>query len=89
MTSLDQVAVEDNGTILVRLRFADARVHRFSLPPDVNLNATVASVNADLARQGRSPLRPADVARIQAVADEAWTVGVIADYRAAQDAVRP
>lgn len=84
MSSLDQVAVDDNGTVLVRLRLMNGSAHRFSLDPGSDIDAAVAGVNAHLAVMGQPAVRAPDVARVKGVADEAWTASVVAAYQTAR-----
>jgi len=60
--------------------------HRTSLPPATDINAQVATVNAHMATENYSAIPNADVAKLTAICNAAWTESVIAAYQAAQAA---
>ena len=86
---IDQIEVTSNGTIQVRMHkiSSDGDLignHRTSIPPSGDINAQVAAVNSDMATQNYSPIPDADVAKLTAICNAAWTAEVIAAYQAAQ-----
>jgi len=88
---IDQIEVTSNGTIQVRMHklSSDGDLignHRTSLPPATDINAQVATVNAHMATENYSAIPNADVAKLTAICNAAWTESVIAAYQAAQAA---
>jgi hypothetical protein len=88
---IDQIEVTSNGTIQVRMHklSSDGDLignHRTSLPPATDINAQVATVNAHMATENYSAIPDADVVKLTAICNAAWTAEVIAAYQAAQAA---
>ena len=88
---IDQIEVTSNGTIQVRMHklSSDGDVignHRTSLPPATDINAQVAAVNAHMATENYSAISAADVVKLTAICNAAWTAEVVAAYQAAQAA---
>ena len=88
---IDQIEVTNNGTIQVRMHklSSDGDLignHRTSLPPATDINAQVAAVNTHMATENYSAIPNADVAKLTAICNAAWTAECIAAYQAAQAA---
>jgi len=88
---IDQIEVTNNGTIQVRMHkmSSDGDLignHRTALPPATDINAQVATVNAHMATENYSAIPDADVAKLTAICNAAWTAEVVAAYQAAQAA---
>ena len=88
---IEQIEVTNNGTVQVRLHklSSDGDLignHRTSLPPATDITAQIASVNAHMATENYSAIPDADVVKLTAICNAAWTAEVIAAYQAAQDA---
>ena len=88
---IDQIEVTSNGTVQVRMHklSSDGDLignHRTSLLPATDINAQVAAVNAHMATENYSPIPDADVVKLTAICNAAWTAEVIAAYQAAQAA---
>ena len=88
---IDQIEVTNNGTIQVRMHklSSDGDLignHRTSLPPAGDIAAQVAAVNAHMATENYSAISAADVVKLTAICNAAWTPEVIAAYQAAQQA---
>jgi hypothetical protein len=84
---IEQIEVTKNGTIQVRMHkiSSDGDVignHRTILPPATDINAQVAAVNAHMATENYSAISAADVAKLTAICNAAWTAEVIAAYQA-------
>ena len=89
---IDQIEVTSNGTIQVRMHklSSDGDLlgnHRTSLPPATDINAQVATVNAHMATENYSAISNADVVKLTAICNAAWTAEVVAAYQAAQAAL--
>jgi hypothetical protein len=89
---IDQIEVTSNGTIQVRMHklSSDGDLignHRTSLPPATDINAQVATVNAHMATENYSAIPDADVVKLTAICNAAWTAEVVAAYQAAQAAL--
>ena len=89
---IDQIEVTNNGTVQVRMHklSSDGDLignHRTSLPPAGDIAAQVAAVNAHMATENYSPVSAADVVKLTAICNAAWTPEVIAAYQAAQQGV--
>ena len=88
---IDQIEVTSNGTVQVRMHkmSSDGDLignHRTLLPPATDINAQVAAVNAHMATENYSAIPDADVVKLTAICNAAWTTEVIAAYQAAQAA---
>ena len=88
---IDQIEVTSNGTIQVRMHklSSDGDLlgnHRTSLPPATDINAQVATVNSHMATENYSAIPDADVVKLTAICNAAWTAEVVAAYQAAQAA---
>ena len=88
---VDQIEVTQNGTIQVRMHklSSDGDVignHRTSIEPGGSVDNQLASVNTHMATENYAPVSAGDIARVQAIADAAWTPEVIAAYEAARNA---
>ena len=88
---IDQIEVTSNGTVQVRMHkiSSDGDLignHRTSLLPATDINAQVAAVNAHMATENYSAISDADVAKLTAICNAAWTAEVVAAYQAAQAA---
>ena len=88
---IDQIEVSNNGTVYVRMHkmSSDGDLignHRTSLPPATDINAQVSAVNSHMATENYSAIPDADVVKLTAICNAAWTAEVIAAYQAAQAA---
>jgi hypothetical protein len=88
---IEQIEVTNNGTVQVRLHkiSSDGDIngnHRTSLPPATDITAQISAVNAHMATENYSAISDADVAKLTAICNAAWTAEVIAAYQAAQAA---
>ena len=88
---IEQIEVTNNGTVQVCMHkmSSDGDLignHRTSLPPATDINAQVAAVNAHMATENYSAISDADVVKLTAICNAAWTESVIAAYQAAQAA---
>ena len=88
---IEQIEVTSNGTVQVRMHkmSSDGDLignHRTLLPPATDINAQIALVNAHMATENYSAIPDADVAKLTAICNAAWTAEVIAAYQAAQAA---
>ena len=86
---IDQIEVTNNGTVYVRMHkmSSDGDLignHRTSFPPASDITAQVAVVNAHMATESYSAISDADVAKLTAICNAAWTESVVAAYQAAQ-----
>jgi len=88
---IDQIEVTQNGTVQVFINkissdgdFIGNRVKR--LPPASDINAEIAEINAYMATENFSAISAADVIKLTAICNAAWTESVIAAYQAAQAA---
>ena len=86
---IDQIEVTNNGTVQVRMHklSSDGDLignHRTSLPPATDITAQVAAVNAHMATENYSAISDADVVKLTAICNAAWTAEVIVAYQAAQ-----
>ena len=89
---IDQIEVTSNGTVQVRMHklSSDGDLignHRTSLPPAGDIAAQVAAVNNHMAIENFATVPAADVAKLTAICNAAWTPAVIAAYQAAQQGV--
>jgi len=89
--TIEQIQVSNNGTVQVRMHklSSDGDLignHRTSLAPATDINAQVAAVNAHMATENYSAISEADVVKLTAICNAAWTAEVIATYQAAQAA---
>ena len=88
---IDQIEVTSNGTVQVRMHkmSSDGDLignHRTTLLPATDINAQVSAVNAHMATENYSAISDADVAKLTAICNAAWTAECIAAYQAAQAA---
>lgn len=88
---IEQIEVTSNGTVQVRMHkiSSDGDLignHRTSLPPATDINAQVDAVNAHMATENYPAISDADVSKLTAICNAAWTPEVIAAYQAAQAA---
>jgi hypothetical protein len=88
---IEQIEVTSNGTVQVRMHkmSSDGDLignHRTALPPATDINAQVAAVNAHMATENYSAIPDADVVKLTAICNAAWTEAVVAAYQAAQAA---
>ena len=88
---IDQIEVTSNGIVQVRMHkmSSDGDLignHRTTLLPATDINAQVAAVNAHMATENYSAIPDADVVKLTAICNAAWTAEVIAAYQAAQAA---
>jgi hypothetical protein len=85
--TIEQIEVTVNGTIQVRMHklSSDGDLignHRTSLPPATDINAQIGAVNAHMATENYAPISDADVVKLTAICNAAWTAEVIAAYQA-------
>lgn len=85
---IDQIEVTKDGTVQVRMHklSSDGDLignHRTSLPPAGDIAAQVAAVNAHMDAENYLAISAADVAKLTAICNAAWTPEVIAAYQAA------
>ena len=90
---IDQIEVTSNGTVQVRMHkmSSDGDLignHRTLLPPATDINAQVAAVNAHMATENYSAISDADVVKLTAICNAAWTAEVVVAYQAAQVAAQ-
>jgi len=88
---IEQIEVTNDGTIQVRMHklSSDGDVignHRTSIPPAGDITAQISAVNAHMATENYSAISDADVVKLNAICNAAWTAEVIAAYQAAQAA---
>jgi hypothetical protein len=86
---IEQIEITKDGTVQVRMHklSSDGDLignHRTSLPPATDINAQIGAVNAHMAEENYSAISDADVAKLTAICNAAWTPEVIAAYQAAQ-----
>ena len=86
---IDQIEVTSNGTVQVRMHkmSSDGDLignYRTMLPPASDINAQISAVNAHMAKENYSAIPNADVAKLTAICNAAWTAEVVAAYQAAQ-----
>jgi len=84
---IDQIEVAQNGTIQIRMHklSSDGDMignHRTSLPPAGDIAAQIAAVNNHMATENFAAIPAADVAKLTAICNAAWTPEVIAAYQA-------
>jgi P pilus assembly chaperone PapD len=88
---IDQIEVSNNGIVYVRMHklSSDGDLignHRTALPPASDITAQIAAVNAHMAKENYSAISDADVVKLTAICNAAWTAEVVAAYQAAQAA---
>ena len=88
---IDQIEVTSNGTVQVRMHkmSSDGDLignHRTLLPPATDITAQIDAVNAHMATENYTAIPDADVVKLTAICNAAWTAEVIAAYQAAQAA---
>ena len=88
---IEQIEITSNGIVQVRMHklSSDGDLignHRTLLPPATDIVDQVAAVNAHMATENYSAISAADVAKLTAICNAAWTPEVIAAYQAAQAA---
>ena len=86
---IDQIEVTSNGTVQVRMHkmSSDGDLignHRTLLPPATDITAQITAVNAHMATENYSPVSAADIAKLTAICNAAWTPSVIEAYQQAQ-----
>jgi hypothetical protein len=86
--TIEKIEVTNNGTVQVLMHkiSSDGDLignHRTSLTPATDINAQVGAVNAHMATENYSAISNADVAKLTAICNAAWTAEVIAAYQAA------
>ena len=86
---IDQIEVTKNGTIQIRMHklSSDGDMlgnHRSAVAPGGDVDAQIAAVNTHMATENFAPIPDADVARLKAICNTAWTADVVAAYQAAQ-----
>jgi len=84
---IDQIEITKDGTVQVRMHklSSDGDLignHRTSLPPATDINAQIGAVNAHMAEENYSAISDADVVKLTAICNVAWTAEVIAAYQA-------
>lgn len=95
-TSVNQIEVTENGTVQIRFaidlvedgKVIDRKWHRTSCPPGHDIEAQIAAVNAHLTAMGKEKVKTADVVKIRAHTDVAWTPEVIEAHKARVEADR-
>ena len=88
---IEQIEITSNGIVQVRMHklSSDGDLignHRTLLPPATDIADQVVAVNAHMATENYSAISAADVAKLTAICNAAWTPEVIAAYQAAQAA---
>ena len=88
---IDQIEVTKNGIVQVRMHKISSDGdnignHRTSIEPAGNISAQIAAVNAHMATENYSAISDADVVKLTAICNVAWTAEVVAAYQAAQAA---
>ena len=89
--TIDQIEVTNNGIVQVRMHkfSSDGDLlgnHRISLPPATDITAKITAVNTQMATDNYSAIPDADVAKLTAICNAAWTEAVVAAYQAAEAA---
>jgi hypothetical protein len=84
---IDQIEITNNGTVQVRMHklSSDGDMignHRTSLPPAGDIAAQIAAVNNHMATENYSAIPAADVAKLTAICNAAWTPEVRQAYEA-------
>ena len=84
---IDQIEVTNNGTVQVRMHKISSDGdnignHRTSIEPAGNISAQIAAVNAHMATENYSAISDADVVKLTAICNAAWTDAVVAAYQA-------
>jgi hypothetical protein len=85
---IDQIEITSNGTIQVRMHKLSSDKdmignHRTSIAPGEDIGAQITSVNLSMAKDNYSAISAADVVKLTAICNAAWTPEVIAAYQAA------
>jgi len=88
---IEQIEITNDGTVQVRMHklSSDGDLignHRTSLPPATDINAQIGAVNAHMAEENYSAISDADVAKLTAICNTAWTADVVSAYQAQQAA---
>lgn len=88
---IEQIEITSNGIVQVRMHklSSDGDLignHRTLLPPATDIVDQVAAVNAHMATENYSAISAADVAKLTAICNAAWTADVVTAYQAAQAA---
>ena len=88
---IEQIEVTSNGTVQVRMHklSSDGDLignHRTSIPPAGDITAQISAVNSHMATENYSAISDADVTKLTAICNAAWTAEVIAAYQAAKAA---
>ena len=90
---IEQIEVTNNGTVQVRLHklSSDGDLignHRTALPPATDITAQISAVNAHMATENFTAISDADIVKLTAICNAAWTAECIAAYQAAQAAAK-
>ena len=75
---IDQIEITKNGTVQVRMHkfSSDGDLignHRTTLPPASDINAQISAVNTQMATENYSAISDADVAKLTAICNAAWS----------------
>lgn len=86
---IEQIEVTNNGTVQVRMHklSSDGDLignHRTALPPATDITAQISAVNAHMATENFTAISDADIVKLTAICNAAWTAEVVAAYQAAQ-----
>ena len=86
---INQIEVTNNGTVQVRMHkmSSDGDLignHRTLFPPATDITAQITAVNVQMAIENYSAISDADVAKLTAICNAAWTPSVIEAYQQAQ-----
>lgn len=85
-TTIDQITIDADGVISVRLRKSDGEFHRTTLPPGIDVTQQMELVSAHLASMGVAPItKNADW--MKTISDSFWTATVKKDYADKQKAI--
>jgi hypothetical protein len=90
---IEQIEITNNGIVQVRFHklSSDGDLignHRTSLPPETDITAQINTVNAHMATENYSAISDADVVKLTAICNAAWTEEVKTAYRAMVEAQR-
>jgi hypothetical protein len=82
---IEQIEVTSNGTVQVRMHklSSDGDLignHRTSIPPAGDITAQISAVNSHMATENYSPVSAADITKLTAICNVAWTPEIIAAY---------
>jgi hypothetical protein len=84
---IEQIEVTSNGTVQVRMHkiSSDGDLignHRATFPPASEINTQISIINSQMATDNYSAISDADIAKLTAICNAAWTPEVIAAYNA-------